>query len=252
MAEAAVVQPPGITEIAISTGLWAVLLGVLTVFNPLQPPGRANRLEWANQIQALLHCLFSLALGARGLWDYGLYDEDAFGLATTRVQYLAMLCSLGYFICDGVWCIVRRDESPAMFAHHAVSLSSLLYGVLSAASGREIVIAIVLGEISNPMYKVRWALREYGLGDSLAAKINDFLFFGVFIVARVFFGTPYIYLCVTSPKPTVAIKVGGAMLLLVSYFWAAIMLKMILSPKKSKHPKASGPGEATAPLKKEQ
>ena len=64
-------------------------------------------------------------MGVRGLMAHPLYAEDALGIANTEHIQLALVCSLGYFLFDGLWCVMHGDEDWTMLAHHVISIVRL-------------------------------------------------------------------------------------------------------------------------------
>ncbi len=58
---------------------------------------------------------------------------------------------------------------------------------------------------------------------ALCDQVDCFANFG-----RVFLAAPSAYLMLMSPRPAISIKIGGALILLLSYYWAFTMIVILV------------------------
>jgi len=120
-----------------------------------------------------------------------------------------MAVCLGYFLFDLGWCVRHHAEGAVMMAHHAGSIAGILLALLMGVSGCETCAVILGSEVTNPLLQSRWFLRRLGryrgpLGDAV-----DLLFVSLFATVRVGVGTAMLYCELTSPRTTLAMKLGG-------------------------------------------
>ncbi len=79
---------------------------------------------------------------------------------------LANLNSLGYFLFDTIWCYFFTKELWTTYLHHFICVvilsllvaltakSTAAFGAFMDVGGMEMIVALLLGEVSNPMFKV--------------------------------------------------------------------------------------------------
>lgn len=150
-----------------------------------------------------------------------------------------MQISLGFFLFDLGFCLHSHDESVIMLAHHACSISGLLYGIISGYCGTELVGALAGGELTNPSLQTRWFLlqtKQYT--GSVLALVNDGLFTITFGIARVLFGSIHLYKVLASPNAHGFVKFGGVLLFIISFLWFCRVVhrwsQMLAAKKKSR------------------
>lgn len=61
------------------------------------------------------------------------------------------------------------------------------------------------------------------------------------MINRVVFGTPYVSMVAQSSRPPLLVKLGGVLILVISYIWAVKMVQLLVRgrrPRKTKDSKA--------------
>ena len=139
------------------------------------------------------------------------------GTENTELQTFSLAVCLGYFFFDLGWCVCHRSEGPVMMAHHAASIAGILLALVMGVSGCETCAVIFGSEITNPLLQSRWFLRQLGLYDSLLGDAVDLLFIVLFATVRVGVGTVMFYCEVTSPRPTMVMKLGGVVMYVIAW-----------------------------------
>lgn len=135
---------------------------------------------------------------------------------------------------------------PAVFAHHIVTLLGIFVGVFQDRSGPELTACLLITELSGPCMHLRQLLKKSALKKTRFAEANETVFVIIFLAARCALGPVIVYRTVLSPRTPFIVKFGGVGLLLVSLFWAFLMVRMgVLKAMGMKPPRAreGGKGE---------
>jgi hypothetical protein len=154
------------------------------------------------------------------------------GTPTTEAQLWALRLTLGYFLYDMFCCLAieltHDGVDVATTFHHVATTAGLLVGVFQRISGHELLLCLVLMEVSNPCMHMRYIYREIQWQDKPIAQVNDVAFALTFLICRNILGAPVVYwtvLCPTSPWP---VKLGGIGIALVSWFWTHRLVSMVI------------------------
>eukprot|EP00163_Fabomonas_tropica_P020819 TRINITY_DN36725_c0_g1_i1.p1 TRINITY_DN36725_c0_g1~~TRINITY_DN36725_c0_g1_i1.p1 ORF type:complete len:252 (-),score=60.02 TRINITY_DN36725_c0_g1_i1:139-894(-) len=210
---------------AYATVVWTVLqmASHLHFQNKRAISTKAKTTEWANEVVSFLHGIVSITLsGFVVLTSEGL----VLGQPTTPLQRATFAVSLGYVLVDTVYLLLTRLMDPTVAFHHVATTMGLIYGVFVPVSGAEMVVAMATLEITNPCLHIRWMMRALDMKTSTAYKVNELVFFGMFVLARVVFAVPFTYDVVVSSAVHPFVKVSASMLQLLSLVWAAFMAKI--------------------------
>ena len=188
--------------------------------------------EWATRFASLGHCVVSLALAAYltflALGEAA--DEEGnpmrLGLPSATVHTMTFSFSLAYFTIDLVIAIYYGLMDRPMIFHHLGAMLGLAYGCFAQVSGRELLFAMALLEVSNPFLHVRWMLRELDLKTTTVYKVNELAFFAVFVLIRVGAGTWLWYYVVRSAAVDLFVKTSATALWAVSCLWLLMILRV--------------------------
>ncbi|RZC41807.1 TRAM LAG1 CLN8 domain containing protein [Asbolus verrucosus] len=119
---------------------------------------------------------------------------------TTSSQKFLMVCSLGYFIHDLIWCFLYQRESKLMIAHHVYSVFALQRMLYKNNSGAQATCALGSMEITNPMLQIRWFLRSEGYYPSTLFTSVELTFMLLFFLVRIVLGTYFLVVIAFQPK----------------------------------------------------
>ncbi|XP_029924880.1 TLC domain-containing protein 5 [Myripristis murdjan] len=193
--------------------------------------------EWNCRLVTLSHGVLIVLLTAYVVFIDGPWPFTHPGTENTDLQTLAMIVCLGYFFFDLGWCLRYRSEGPVMMVHHAASILSILLALLLGESGCETCGVIFGSEITNPLLQSRWFLRQVGRYDSLLGDAVDLLFIVLFATVRVGVGTIMFYCELTSPKPSLIIKVGGVAMYVLAWVFMVDIARFGYKKSRAKYRK---------------
>ena len=80
-----------------------------------------------------------------------------------------------------------------MIAHHIVSFTMLYFSYHLKMYGYEVVIALWLTDVTNPLHNLRWFFCEMQWHREVVAVVNEVLFAVLFLVNRMFIGFYVVY-----------------------------------------------------------
>jgi hypothetical protein len=214
---------PELKPVVIWYVIW--LIGYLLVRHVLV---RSFSADGANRVVSLVHSIVGIILPIKAV-NFARLRADI-GSPTTEMQMTALTTSLGYFAYDTLCCLaieLREGQvDVATFLHHVATLAGLGVGVFQRVSGQELLLCLLLMEISNPFMHLRFLLREAGWGHGAYADVNDLIFVCTFLLGRNVLGIPVVYYTMISSRTPWLVKAGGLGILVVSWFWAGKLLKM--------------------------
>lgn len=102
--------------------------------------------EYVACFASLIHALGLLFAGIY-VWFFG---EERWAGKNETIENRALAFSIGYFLVDTYFGIVKKYNGTAMFIHHVVSILISLNAILTNRSGYLVMLSYSLGEISNP------------------------------------------------------------------------------------------------------
>jgi hypothetical protein len=185
--------------------------------------------DGANRAVSLVHAAVGIILPVLAI-NFSKLEENV-GSKSTGSQISALRVSLGYFLYDTFCCLAievfTTGIDPATTFHHLATLSGLFVGVFQGVSGHELLLCLLLMEVSNPCMHTRHLLREAGYGNTAIADANDIAFAVTFLVCRNLLGVPVVYWTVMSHRTSIIVKMGGVGILFVSWFWTGKLISLI-------------------------
>ncbi|EFA01982.1 TLC domain-containing protein 5 [Tribolium castaneum] len=179
--------------ITISTIIWAASYQLLRATLPSK-----NR-EYCCRVLSFLHGIITAFVGINQCFLIDTPFEHP-EWRTTNSQRFLMVCSLGYFIHDLVWCFVYQRDSKLMLAHHLYSVCALRRMLYKNNSGAQATCALGSMEISNPMLQIRWFLRSEGYYPSNLYTSVEITFMIIFFLVRIVLGTYFLIVIAFQPK----------------------------------------------------
>ena len=172
--------------------------------------------EWNCRLITAIHALLSTTLCFTSAVVVGPWPFSHVGMPSTNLHNMIMVISLGYFLFDFLWSLYMKSESNIMLAHHLVSILGLTYCLCTGRAGSELTAVMGASEFTNPLLQLRWFLKESGLYKGRMAKIVDLVFVCSFWFCRLGVGTVFHFVCQTSPKLDLFVKLGGQAFYIIS------------------------------------
>lgn len=211
-------MPPSFSPVLSCFCIWTTCYYMLCMLN------HEKSSEFNCRIVTIIHGVFSCILCSYCGFIVGPWPFDALGEQNTPLQTLCIVVTLGYFMFDFLWCVLKQTEGIDMLLHHITSICGLCLSMYLEHSGSELVATIFGSEISNPCLQMRWFLRDAGKYNTHIAKLNDILFIALFLVIRIGLGSQLLHCTLFSSKSHVLIKLGGASLYTISLVWMIFIL----------------------------
>lgn len=217
--------------VGMSYGLWLTMY--MVVRHVLFPKFSADS---ANRIVSLVHSCVATVTPLLAL-DLTALRADV-GTPTTEAQLWALRLTLGYFLYDMFCCLAieltHDGIDVATTFHHIATTSGMAAGVFQRISGHELLLCLVLMEVSNPCMHMRYIFREIKWQDKPVAQMNDVAFALTFLICRNILGVPVVTWTTLSPTTPWLVKLGGIGIALVSWFWTHKLVSMIIRKLKGK------------------
>ena len=144
---------------------------------------------------------------------------------SSPMQTLLLAMSLGYYIVDTTLVLTVVPDRAALF-HHLACLWGEYCAITKGVCGGALCLNLLAGEISTPwLYAWRGGFVAQG---SFAYRFCQVMFAGVFLIARIGFG-PFLAKDVLSSETVpLPIKFGCATIMLLSIYWAGLILQEVL------------------------
>ncbi|KAM4619765.1 TLC domain-containing protein 5 [Polymixia lowei] len=211
------------------------LIGWLSLYLMFCCTFRHQEAEWNCRLVTLSHGILIVLVTSYVVFIDGPWPFTHAGTENTDLQTVALAICLGYFFFDMGWCMCYRSEGPVMFAHHTASITGILLALFTGKSGCETCAVIFGSEITNPLLQTRWFLRQVGRYDSLLGDAVDLLFILLFATVRVGVGTMMFYYELTSPRPSLIMKVGGTVMYGLAWVFMVDIAKFAYKKSRTKY-----------------
>jgi TLC domain len=135
------------------------------------------------------------------------------GSPNTSMQVFSLRVSLGYCLDDTLCCLaIELSEGKPDVAntfHHVMTVAGLVSGLYYRRSGHELLLCLLLREVSTPCLHMRSIFREIGMGGTAIADANDIAFAGLFLLCRNVMGAPLVYWTVVSDRLPIMVQAGA-------------------------------------------
>ena len=173
------------------TSCWSLYYMVLRRVNKICSP------EWNSQVVSFTHALLVVQACGFCLFKWPLSIEEL-DQENTSCQINVIYFSLSYFIFDTCLGVYMKTESFVMVMHHFVIMGILSASLYLERYGYGCTLMLIVGELTNPMLKIRWFLRSKELQHTTFSVVNEALFVMLFIILRMFFGSYLLYVVLLS------------------------------------------------------
>jgi len=136
------------------------------------------------KIVSLIHSVISSALSIYHLCstDYNNFSNN------DTIDNIILIHSLSYFILDTFKCLYFSEIT--FFFHHLFSVLYILSSYLTSISGKNTILGILLGEISNPFLHCGWLLKYHKKRMYIYMWYLNTIIFGI---SRLIFSPVFIY-----------------------------------------------------------
>ena len=124
-----------------------------------------------------------------------------------------MHISTGYFIYDVLALFYYGLMDLAMVTHHSMCIIGMTLSMKYDVSANYIIMAMFIGEASNPFMHMRCIIKSYGLRYTKAYECMEMLFMAIYIIARLFLGTGAVWDTCTCEKNHVVLRICAAILM---------------------------------------
>jgi hypothetical protein len=138
-----------------------------------------------------------------------------------------MYHSIGYFISDSIFDTYYGTFDTAMLIHHISSIFTILASLYSEYGGVAMVVALFLGEISNPFFAFRCAFKRQGLEDTFKYLVLTWAYASIYFVFRSVCFVYYIPQMILASKISFFVKIQFIPVLAISYGWQFLIISML-------------------------
>jgi len=219
-------------------GFWFSLALFVKFASGFIPTKRAINYEFASHFVTVIHSCFCTYYG----WfciDWRGKVPSHFDAPNTDAQALLMQVMCGYFLYDIVICLyvelieqgkpLSKISWELIFLHHVSSFLTLINVLGSGTCGLYIAFTMPYIEWTSPFLSSTWMMhyhgvdKQYPLLTTVLKGIMALLWtFGRMVVLN------YVYYCaVTSPHVSLAVKIIGTGIPLVSIWWQYKIMKFV-------------------------
>ena len=208
----------------LSFSLWWVVYSFVHFFVKINNKTLLKILDTKNRIVSIIHgsyCIFASFI------DIFINKTDKCGYENSDFQNTFMLISCSYFLYDMIACIVLKISNLPMFFHHMSCIFGMYTSVYYNSSATEIIRAILVAEVTNPIMHLREIFKNYDLGKTKFYLLLDLIFMGLYIISRLVFGLPVIMLTVFCEGNLILVKITGAFIWLQSVFFTYKMISIL-------------------------
>jgi hypothetical protein len=186
--------------------------------------GLRQTLDTKNRIVSIIHAsvLFLLSL-----YDYLYNHRDNCGSPNTTFQNNILLFFTSYFIYDILASIYFNILDSGMLYHHLFVIFSMYAGLLFNNSAEEMIRAMISAEISNPIMHIKKILSNAGLKDTKIHLLLEYIYFALYISARMIFGMMITWFTVVCMNNLLIVKIGGSGVIFQSLLYSLNMSSIL-------------------------
>lgn len=209
--------------------LWTLSYGFISLLPLPKPPhGQPalklkDVLDVRNRIISFFHGSLQIALSGNLYFQM----SGECGQKNTLQERMLINISVGYFLYDFVALWFYGLIDVAMVIHHTVCVIGMVIPLNSGVSGNFVVMAIFIGEISNPFLHLRSVIRQYGMKNTLVYDVVDYSFAGLFCFCRIYFGVQAVWSNINCERNHILVKLSSCGLLLHSIYFIFTILGIL-------------------------
>lgn len=162
------------------------------------------------------------------LWFYLFYMESLnFNKKTSLLQHFIVCNSWAYFISDSVWGFYKWAYDIILGIHHISAIMLLLITLCQKTGGFAIWTGLLIGEVPNPLYLYREALKRKGLSKTDLYLYVTWVYCSMYFIFRGVGITWITYPLALSINVSYAIKLVFMPLVFFSYAWLLLMAAIL-------------------------
>lgn len=208
----------------ISVLCWWSMYGIIHFFVNIQHKTQKEIYDTKSRIISIVHAslLFLFAV-----IDILFFQANKCGQQNSRNQNLVLIISAGYFIYDLFNCILLGVSDKEMELHHSFVILGLYMGVAFDNSANEMLRAILVAEVTNPIMHIRMILRNYELKNSFIYLVLEIVYIIIYIIARMVYGTRVVFFTVFCWDNLLLVKVAGSGVWIQSVIFAKRMVRIL-------------------------
>uniref|UniRef100_A0A061RAZ1 Transmembrane protein 136 n=1 Tax=Tetraselmis sp. GSL018 TaxID=582737 RepID=A0A061RAZ1_9CHLO len=225
---------PASTQVFLSGLLFSAAFG-LSRFSAFP----SKTFDFVNRSISILHSVIAIIM-CLAIVDFTRPLSRVGGEPSTPQEISVMAVSLGYFLYDTVCCLIGSHDVVGSL-HHVATIAGLYVGIFKELCGAELILCLLLMEVSTPFMHLRVMFKETFLKGTRIAAANEVTFGVAYIVCRVFLSSPLMYYTMaarTKGWEHALLKAGAGGLWLISAFWLSKILKVVMGKSRSKAAKS--------------
>ena len=198
----------------ISFVLWTSFYVVVAHYPLLLKPKECklslkDDLDVRNRMVSIIHGLVLLFVGGQ---QY-LYEPGYCGSPSNEMQLFLMHFSTGYFLYDTLALFYYRLVDPAMLVHHLMCIIGMTLTMIYNMSANYIIMAMFIGEASNPFMHIRSIIKAYGLRYTKIYESIEALFILFYCGCRLGLGVNAVYMTIACEKNHIVLRICAGILM---------------------------------------
>jgi hypothetical protein len=209
--------------------LWILFYFIIHNIKINHKKGKNFTLDTKNRIVSIVH---ASAVFLLSLYDYLYFHRDGCGNVNSEFQNFIMIFSISYFIYDTIVCLYFNISDIGMLFHHIFVILSMYSVLVFNNTSEEIIRAIIIGEISNPIMHMRKILYNMDKKETKLYYYSEYIFFFLYITARIIFATFNLIYTLYCMNNLLIVKIGGSWVVFQSYKYTFNMISILKNRKK--------------------
>lgn len=171
-------------------------------------------------ITSTLHAVVAIAWTAYAAYADPLQEDDG---ESTLLQSAWLATSLGYYLVDTYICLFLTDDKESL-VHHFACIYGQIASLVTNRCGYILVLNMLIAELSTPFL---YGFRFFFAPSHPLHKACQAIFAVSFLVARATVAPLLAWRLLTSTMAPWLVKSACVMLLSLSYYWAALVVREI-------------------------
>ena len=213
----------------IGTISWWMLYSFIHLFVKINHKNLKDQYDTKNRIFSIIHGLYCIYVST---FDIFFNKPDKCGYTNSKFQNDLMLISCSYFLYDVISCLLLGISCLPMLFHHIFCIAGYYTSLLYNNSSTEIIRALFVAEITNPIMHLREILKNFGLFKTKLYLTFDLIYMVKYIFSRLGYGSFVIFFTVFCNGNLIIVKISGAFVWLQSVYFAFRMIKIFKFRKK--------------------
>jgi hypothetical protein len=164
---------------------WWVIYGFTHFFIKIGHKTKKETYDSKTRIVSIIHAIYASTLG---FIDFFFYQNYICGENNNELQNFVITTSMSYFIYDTINCIILNVSDIEMVFHHTFVSIAYFCGICYNNSAAEMLMGLLVADVSNPIMHLRQIFRNYGLKHTKAYLYLDLIYMFVYVIARSVFG----------------------------------------------------------------